>query len=219
MDTRLGEIGIRAACATPAPLKVGIVAPKLDPVQWFKEHLEAANNPDGAIWVVWCPEHPDSQPDPEGRPTFAVLAAITGNGPTSKANAEFFAHARDDVPWLVDQVKSLQAEVERLRAGWLTLAAAPVQDGWVLVAPEFIREMVSDYNGLLQKGDRQVDEVNEGWCQPWKSRKWHYFRNGRSLCGKWGFPGRLTAGMDDSPDNCAVCKRKRLAELTATEAE
>lgn len=115
MDDRLGEIQIRTAMATPAPLEVGIVDPELDPVQWFKEHLELADNPTGDVWVVWCPKHPKSERDPEGRPTHAVLAAITGNGPTSEHNAEFFAHARDDVPWLIDQVKQLQAETERLR--------------------------------------------------------------------------------------------------------
>lgn len=58
----------------------------------------------------------------------------------------------------------------------------------------------------------------EGWSRPLNSRKWHYFRGGRSLCCKWAyFNEELEQGLDDSPDNCAVCRRHRLAELKRTE--
>jgi len=42
------------------------------------------------------------------------------------------------------------------------------------------------------------------------SRKWHYFVDRQSLCGKWAVfsDDDLETGSDDSPDNCAVCKRK-----------
>ena len=62
-------------------------------------------------------------------------------------------------------------------------------------------------------------KLKEGWFRPWESKKWHYFRAGRSLCGKWGFPGELSNGMDNSPDNCADCRRKRFAETKRTTAE
>jgi hypothetical protein len=65
-------------------------------------------------------------------------------------------------------------------------------------------------------------ELKEGWGFPGKSNKAHYFIEGRSLCRKWGFYlGELEQGKDESPDNCAECKRaltKRKLK-TFTEAE
>lgn len=51
----------------------------------------------GPVWFAWSGTKED-----------AVYTAITGNGPTSEANAVFFAHAREIVLELV-------AEVARLR--------------------------------------------------------------------------------------------------------
>lgn len=50
------------------------------------------------VWCTWVPDGDTS-----------LFAAVTGNGPTSEANARFFAHARDIV-------MALGAEVQRLRA-------------------------------------------------------------------------------------------------------
>jgi hypothetical protein len=59
----------------------------------------------------------------------------------------------------------------------------------------------------------------EGWAFLWNSKKWHYFRDCRSLCGRW-----LCLSYDvekeekiDSPDNCAECRRRRLKELAKME--
>jgi len=49
--------------------------------------------------------------------------------------------------------------------------------------------------------------AKEGWGWPANSRKAHYFVDGLSLCGRWGYFGEVEQGNDDSPDNCAVCKR------------
>jgi len=57
----------------------GIVDPKIDPVQWFKEHIGFGS---GDIHAVWLPEHPGSK---DGH---SVLLAIVGNGPKSEANAK-----------------------------------------------------------------------------------------------------------------------------------
>ena len=60
--------------------------------------------------------------------------------------------------------------------------------------------------------------ADEGWSSLGRrsaKAKWHYFRDGRSLCGKrtippwWGDHPSLSRGFDDSPDNCAECKRRR----------
>jgi len=60
--------------------------------------------------------------------------------------------------------------------------------------------------------DQGGDKMNEGWTWLINSRKWHYFRDSRSLCGKFALfdpmSGDLERGNDDSPDNCAACKRK-----------
>ena len=57
----------------------GIVDPKLDPVEWFREHLKFG---EGDVHCVWLPEHPKSV---DGH---SVLLAIVGNGPRSEANAK-----------------------------------------------------------------------------------------------------------------------------------
>jgi hypothetical protein len=60
-------------------------------------------------------------------------------------------------------------------------------------------------------------ELSEGWAFPtYESKKSHYFREGRSLCGKWAIPasirvaGRLDEGMGD---DCLTCTRKAIAEV------
>lgn len=56
--------------------------------------------------------------------------------------------------------------------------------------------------------------VNEGWTWLSNSTRWHYFRGGRSLCGKFMLLGKheLQPGSDDSRDNCAACRHKLEAE-------
>ncbi len=52
------------------------------------------------------------------------------------------------------------------------------------------------------------EEVIEDWGLPGTSKKAHYFVDGSALCRKWGFYyGQLEQGKDESPDNCAECKR------------
>jgi len=51
------------------------------------------------------------------------------------------------------------------------------------------------------------NKTNEGWGWPSNSKKAHYFREGRALCGKWLFLGKLEQGNDDSLDNCTACKK------------
>lgn len=52
--------------------------------------------------------------------------------------------------------------------------------------------------------------MDEGWVWFLNSRKAHYIgSDGRSLCGKWAYLGSsFEQGKDNSPDNCASCKRK-----------
>lgn len=52
--------------------------------------------------------------------------------------------------------------------------------------------------------------MKEGWKYLLNSTKWHYFVEGRSLCGKWATFGNdgLEQGNDESEDNCAGCRKK-----------
>ena len=60
----------------------------------------------------------------------------------------------------------------------------------------------------------------EGWNWLINSPKWHYFRDGRSLCGRWmsftkdGFD---TEDKLDHPDNCKECNKRRKKELEKLE--
>ena len=60
----------------------------------------------------------------------------------------------------------------------------------------------------------------EGWGHPTTARKWHYFRGGRALCGRWMFMGVLEAdSTSPGPDDCAACSRARNAERIARPGE
>ena len=61
-----------------------------------------------------------------------------------------------------------------------------------------------------------METKTEGWIKTDNAKLWHYFRDGRSLCGKW-----MTFSQNydeteniDSPDNCKACKNKRSKELS-----
>lgn len=63
---------------------------------------------------------------------------------------------------------------------------------------------------------------NAGWGKSPASPKWHYFPEGESfsLCRRIGFYfGPTEEGNDDSSDNCAACKRKRLKMKPAPASE
>ncbi len=56
---------------------------------------------------------------------------------------------------------------------------------------------------------------NQGWQHPFNTKKWHYFRDRMSLCGRWALLGGNDVGELDlfgSPDNCKECERKRKKE-------
>jgi hypothetical protein len=61
--------------------------------------------------------------------------------------------------------------------------------------------------------------MKEGWTFLWNSPKWHYFREGRSLCGRFLLLGKpeLGGGNEQSPDNCKGCLRKIQKERAKSE--
>lgn len=111
----LDAIEARLRSATPAPLRIGIYDPERDPVELFRENLSHGS---GDVWLVGAPEHPDTVGGWEDRPGHMATVAITGNGPTSRANAEFFQHAAEDVAALLSEVRHLRSVLGQIPARW-----------------------------------------------------------------------------------------------------
>jgi hypothetical protein len=64
----------------------------------------------------------------------------------------------------------------------------------------------------------------EGWNWLFNAAKYHYFRAGRSLCGRWGMLGTPSPGTlepfdaqasQPGPQECVACWRKRAKEVRA----
>jgi hypothetical protein len=65
-------------------------------------------------------------------------------------------------------------------------------------------------------GKAAPDGSLTGWWnpEPWRSTsKFHYVGlDGRALCGRWAYlKGDIEEGKDDHPDNCAACRKKKVA--------
>lgn len=70
----------------------------------------------GDVWLVWLPEHPKTvgeYPAPE----HAVVAAVTGNGPTSEANARFIAECLTRQGEILKYLEALD-EADRRLTEW-----------------------------------------------------------------------------------------------------
>ena len=57
--------------------------------------------------------------------------------------------------------------------------------------------------------------MKEGWWMPLRSRKHHYFVDGRALCGGWIFPNYDdmtpdTGNEKPQKDDCTICFKKLL---------
>ena len=51
-------------------------------------------------------------------------------------------------------------------------------------------------------------ETKEGWARLFNSRKDHYYRDGKSLCGKWMILGSNSLEKGMSNNACSACKKK-----------
>ena len=106
----------RAEKATPGPWETSVSGTST--VEEAAEHTRklVLAGSGGAIYGVWCPEHPATIiGDDRTRPVHAVQSCTTGNGPNSEANSEFIAAARTDVPALCDALDESRAEAAQLR--------------------------------------------------------------------------------------------------------
>ncbi len=55
--------------------------------------------------------------------------------------------------------------------------------------------------------------IKEGWWMPARSRRYHYFVEGRALCGGWMFPDyndmtEDTGNEEPLKEDCKACFRK-----------
>jgi hypothetical protein len=123
---------------------------------------------------------------------------VTSTDNTMRAGREqvevLVRQALSEVLGNLDAIPTLEAAAALLRAQAGELPAGEQED-------------------LQDLADEETERTAppEGWNRiiP-PQRKSHYFVNGRSLCGRYGFPS-LPLNPDDyaSPDDCAAC-RKRL---------
>ncbi len=49
-------------------------------------------------------------------------------------------------------------------------------------------------------------EFKAGWASPPKAKKWHFYWQGKSLCGKSNYAGRLYQFGAWEPQACAKCR-------------
>ena len=58
-----------------------------------------------------------------------------------------------------------------------------------------------------------MNNLEEGWVWLSNTKKVHYFRQGRSLCSRWGClgPGPFSLSSNDLP-LCSICAKRREKE-------
>ena len=114
-DADIDAIESRLNAATPGPRRLGNYDPDKDPVELFRENLSHGSGP---VWLVYAPEHPDTVGGYEERPGHVATVCLTGNGPTSEANAEFIANAPADIRALIADLRRLRATFNNLPGRW-----------------------------------------------------------------------------------------------------
>jgi len=103
----LADIRRLASRATSGPLLVGCYCETLTAVEYVSDLLSHGSGP---CYMLYAPDHPDTRIGPNPmRPEHVAVTLVTGNGPTSEANADYYAEV---TPQLVTK---LIDEIERLR--------------------------------------------------------------------------------------------------------
>ena len=77
-------------------------------------------------------------------------------------------------------------------------------------------ELYTAMKGAVERATRPAPPKSNppGWARPMISRKWHWFEAGKtiSICGRYGYlADDREQGEDDSPDNCAACRKQKMA--------
>lgn len=139
LEKLIDEVELRKLIdgASAAPYRIGHFDPQDDPVARFAENLSHGS---GRCWIVFLPEHPRTVGGWDERPAHAVTVCITGNGPTSEANARYIAATPPSVVrGLLDRIRELQALVERLEADFKAVNDQRLE----MVERELLREFVT----------------------------------------------------------------------------
>jgi hypothetical protein len=119
IEQELANIEQRAAAATDGPWDVGINAPDISPTQFMVEQIGRREGK--TLWMVYAVNHPENVGAyPEYERT--INPAVTGNGPTSEANAYFIAASRTDIPALTAALREAWGLLEGLAKGREPLA-------------------------------------------------------------------------------------------------
>ena len=106
------------AAATPAPWNFA-PAPNPETGNTKAEYVTGLlTEADDKVWTTFAP-------DPQGDPEDYIVPALTGDGPTSEANAAFIANARNLLPLLLAEVRELRARRDDLRRAADALEACP----------------------------------------------------------------------------------------------
>ena len=90
--------------ATPAPVSTIILPPTADPIAWFRESLEYS--PQVEVFGVAT-----GTPEDIAGGVESACTAYTGNGPTSHANADFYAMCHCAIPALVEEIRRLRRDL------------------------------------------------------------------------------------------------------------
>jgi len=112
-DDRLDAIRARIEAATPGPWEATEGDLEGKPASEYVRTLLANREADGTSTGELHLALAANPIDPERGGT--VVPALTGDGPQARANAEFIAHAREDVPALLAEVERLAAREQALR--------------------------------------------------------------------------------------------------------
>ena len=104
-DETLAALADLTQAATPAPWTPALVHDATNRearVKYLTETL--ADGDDAELWTTWAA---DGEKSPDE--TY-LIPAITGNGPTSEANAVFVANARNLIGLLITEIQERMAE-------------------------------------------------------------------------------------------------------------
>lgn len=107
---RIDEIIGRLHAASRSPYRIAKF-PEAASEEYVIEMLRAGS---GDVWAVGLPGHPGTIGGWGDSPQNMLMVAVTGNGPTSRANAVFLTYAPDDIQWLLDRLDECQTRLRNL---------------------------------------------------------------------------------------------------------
>jgi hypothetical protein len=93
----------------------------------------------------------------------------------------------------------------------------PMYENLMSPEPLVIQSESASAGDATKKEELMDEKLREGWTWLTNSNKWHYFRDGRSLCGKFGLFPTMNgdfedgSGVDDEV-KCSGCKAKLVRE-------